>query len=116
MFGSEGRGDINDDWIIECTDEAQDFLKGATVFALKHAETGKYLYTDNKYTYNQENCRNCPIIGQREVFATFSKNRYCDWKVVGVLFESFFCGKRRQLRKREAKTTHTRIGNILSNR
>lgn len=86
LFGVGGKGDINDDWIIVCKDDSQDFLRGSTVFGLRHAETGKYLYTDNKYSYNQENCRNCPIIGQREVSATLTQSSYCDWKVVGVFF------------------------------
>ena len=89
LFGSEGRGDINDDWIIECKDEAQDFLKGETVFALKHAETEKYVYTDTKYAFNHENCPHCPIIGQREVSATLNKVRYCYWKVLGVRLNGF---------------------------
>ncbi len=84
LFGSAGDGDIYDDWVIECTDEAQDFIKGGITFMLRHAETERYLHTESQYTYNQENCRNCPIIGQREVCATLTKGRFSEWRIVGV--------------------------------
>jgi len=84
LFGSNGKGDIADDWIIECADDAQDFIKGSTIFLLKHAESQKYLYTDHQYTFNHENCRNCPIIGQREVAAISNKGRFSEWQISGV--------------------------------
>lgn len=84
LFGYEGNGDGDDDWIIDCENVAQDFVKGSTSFSLRHAETGKYLYTDNKNSFNNNNCRGCPIIGQREVSAVGTKSSYCTWKIVGV--------------------------------
>ena len=84
VFGFNGNGDISDDWIIECADDGQDFLKGSTIFYLRHAETEDYLYTDNQFTYTQENCRNCPIIGQREVSAAERRDKFCEWQIVGV--------------------------------
>ncbi len=84
LFGSAGKGDSADDWVLECVNEAQDFVKGGTVLMLRHGETERYLFTENQYTYNHENCRNCPIIGQREVAASLNKGRYSEWQIVGV--------------------------------
>ena len=69
LFGYNGNGDKDDDWVIECTNGTQEFLKGGSSFLLRHAETNKYLYSDNEHIYNQKNCKNCPILGQGEVSA-----------------------------------------------
>ncbi len=84
LFGSNGRGDSNDDWVLECPNDPQDYVKGETVLMLKHAETGKYLVTDNEHTFTQDNCRNCPIIGQREVSVSINKGKPAQWQIVGV--------------------------------
>ena len=36
---------------------------------LQHVDTGMWLYTSKNDRFNQNNCRNCPIIGQLEVSA-----------------------------------------------
>eukprot|EP00826_Nyctotherus_ovalis_P066402 TRINITY_DN9806_c0_g1_i24.p1 TRINITY_DN9806_c0_g1~~TRINITY_DN9806_c0_g1_i24.p1 ORF type:complete len:287 (-),score=45.43 TRINITY_DN9806_c0_g1_i24:238-1074(-) len=86
LYGDKGHGDIDDDWIIVCTDEQQDYLKGGTIFGLKHAETNSYLYADNKNVYTEKNCRDCPVIGHKVVSSASTMNLFCYWKVVGVRF------------------------------
>ena len=86
LYGNQGEGDIDDDWIIVCNDEQQDYLKGGTIFTLKNAETNTYLHADRKNVYNENNCRNCAVIGHKVVSSSSTRNPFCNWKVVGVMF------------------------------
>ena len=39
--------------------------------------------------YDDNNCRGCPIRGQREVSLTTKKDKQCLWKVIGgIIFSS----------------------------
>jgi dolichyl-phosphate-mannose--protein O-mannosyl transferase len=62
-FGDGGNGDTGDNWIIVCESGQLSGNRGAS-FYLKHADTGKYLYTDaNSAKFNQQNCGGgCPIM------------------------------------------------------
>eukprot|EP00826_Nyctotherus_ovalis_P010358 TRINITY_DN1273_c0_g1_i17.p1 TRINITY_DN1273_c0_g1~~TRINITY_DN1273_c0_g1_i17.p1 ORF type:complete len:232 (+),score=26.56 TRINITY_DN1273_c0_g1_i17:75-770(+) len=84
LFGTEEVEDADDDWVIECVDESQDFVRGNTTFGLRHAESDKYLHTDRVHLYTNRNCRDCQIAGQQEVAAVKKWNSFCKWRIVGV--------------------------------
>lgn len=85
-FGDNGVGDSNDDFRIICYSYSEEKIKGAANFFLQHEATQKYLYINIKSSlYDERNCRNCPIIFQREVSLTSNKDKQCIWKVAGGL-------------------------------
>lgn len=88
-FGSNGNGDVNDNFKIICYKWKEENIKGETQFFLQHVATGKYLYINYKNSmYNDYNCRGCPINGQREVSLTATKDKQCLWKVAGGIIYS----------------------------
>jgi dolichyl-phosphate-mannose--protein O-mannosyl transferase len=89
-FGNNGFGDNNDNWKVECYNWDKKYLHGSTQFFLKHVATEKYLYINiKKSLFNEYNCRNCPIMGHREVSAVEKKDKQSLWKVAGgVLYNS----------------------------
>lgn len=85
-FGNDGIGDINDNFKIICYNNQNSTLLGNTQFFLQHIGTNAYLYINIKTSlYDEKNCRNCPILYQREVSLTQSKDKQCLWKIVGGL-------------------------------
>ena len=58
-FGEEGDGDTGDDWEIVCNDMSNlgrthkkgDVMYGSTKFFLIHADTDKFLMSDNDNAY-----------------------------------------------------------------
>ena len=90
-FGEDGNGDVNDNYRITCyKQEDNDLITGKTEFFLQHVPTEKWLYINYKTSmYNDNNCRGCPIRGQREVSLTDKKDKQCLWKVIGgIIFSS----------------------------
>ncbi len=89
-FGENGNGDLNDNWEVQCYNSKESIVKGDTQFFLLHVPTKKYLYVNiRKSLYNDDNCRNCPIRGQREVSCTSNKDKQSLWKVKGgIIFNS----------------------------
>lgn len=84
-FGQDGNGDVNDNFKIICYNSTG-IITGATEFFLQHVATNAYLYINIKSSlFDERNCRNCPVMYQREVSLTSSKDRQCLWKVVGGL-------------------------------
>ena len=77
-------GDVKDDWILECESQPTPYLKGSTMFSLKHVVTGVYVATDRTVTFTQQNCHNCPIHGQKEAYAWHKRNRDALWEIEGV--------------------------------
>lgn len=83
-FGDDGTGDIHDNFQIQCYDSKDKVIKGSTKFYLYHPSTLAYAHINiRKSLFNETNCRGCPILGQREVSLTKSKDIQCVWKVVG---------------------------------
>lgn len=84
-FGSgDNSSDYNDNWEINCYGNKGE-LMGHTQFLLRHVGTNQYLYVNLKNSlYDEYNCRNCPILGHREVSATDKKDKQALWTVVGV--------------------------------
>ncbi len=66
-------------------DEPGTILMGKTIFDFKHVITNRYLYTDKRYEFNNQNCgRDCPILGQLEVAADRYPTASTKWKVNSV--------------------------------
>jgi len=85
-FGEEGDGDINDNFKIICYGTKEPKVLGSTQFFLQHVPTEAYLYINIKNSlFDERNCRNCPIMYQREVSLVKSKDKQSLWKVVGGL-------------------------------
>jgi len=90
-FGDDGNGDVNDNFRITCYKQNDnDIITGKTEFFLQHVPTENWLYVNYKTSkYNDNNCRGCPIRGQREVSLTTNKDKQCLWKVIGgIIFSS----------------------------
>ena len=90
-FGEDGNGDVNDNFRITCyKQENNETITGKTEFFLQHVPTEKWLYINYKTSmFNDNNCRGCPIRGQREVSLTSKKDKQCLWKVIGgIIFSS----------------------------
>lgn len=86
-FGDNGHGDDNDNFKLICYGTKDTTVYGKTQFFLQHVPTGAYLYINIKTSlYDERNCRNCPIMYQREVSLTHNKDKQCLWKVAGGLF------------------------------
>eukprot|EP00742_Colponemidia_sp_Colp-10_P002525 GILJ01002698.1.p1 GENE.GILJ01002698.1~~GILJ01002698.1.p1 ORF type:complete len:231 (+),score=31.12 GILJ01002698.1:68-760(+) len=85
-FGEDGRGDTGDTWRVECLSSSSDsWLRTATI-RFKHQDTGHYLHSHDGYRFNQNNCPNCPIMGQQEVTAFHTKNKDNLWQVDDGVF------------------------------
>lgn len=85
-YGNNGIGDINDEFKIICYNSSSDKVTGKTNFFLYHEATNKYLYINIKNSlFDERNCRNCPIIYQREVSLTDHKDKQCIWNIKGGL-------------------------------
>ncbi|ETO29911.1 hypothetical protein RFI_07208 [Reticulomyxa filosa] len=78
-------------------------VKGHEYLNDNHVETGFYLFASKKYNFNENNCRNCPVIGQMEVSAAASMKKGCKWKSShGVYF--------RPLEKKEKQSDNANTG------
>ena len=90
-FGDNGDGDVNDNFRISCYKQNDnETITGKTEFFLQHVPTQNWLYINYKTSmYDDNNCRGCPIRGQREVSLTTKKDKLCLWKVIGgIIFSS----------------------------
>ena len=90
-FGDNGDGDVNDNFRISCYKQNDnETITGKTEFFLQHVPTQNWLYINYKTSmYDDNNCRGCPIRGQREVSLTTKKDKQCLWKVIGgIIFSS----------------------------
>ena len=75
-------------FVVECVDK-DDHWKRTKSIRLRNVTTGKYLISASKYSYNQGNCPNCPIIGDREVSGGEANSREDQWAVdLGVFFKT----------------------------
>jgi len=90
-FGEDGNGDGGDNWQIVCDDAREGAaLKGYTKFYLQHSETKRYLYTDNRNSFNQRNCgHHCPIMGQLEISCEGRQSNEAKWRITSGLFYLF---------------------------
>lgn len=85
-FGEDGLGDVNDNFKIICYGNKEPKIYGHTQFFLQHVPTNYYLYINVKTSlFDERNCRNCPIMYQREVSLTGTKDKQSLWKVTGGL-------------------------------
>ena len=90
-FGDNGDGDVNDNFRISCYKQNDnETITGKTEFFLQHVPTQNWLYINYKTSmYDDNNCRGCPIRGQREVSLTTKKDKQCLLKVIGgIIFSS----------------------------
>jgi len=80
------QSDRGDDWRVICGSKSKHWIRKDAV-AFQHLETGFHLFASKKYNFNDNNCRNCPILGQLEVSAVSSVKKGCKWKAShGVYF------------------------------
>jgi dolichyl-phosphate-mannose--protein O-mannosyl transferase len=85
-YGDNGNGDDNDNFKLICYGTEEKKLFGKTNFFLFHIRTEKYLYINIKTSlFDERNCRNCPILNQREVSLTEAKDKQGLWKISGGL-------------------------------
>ena len=61
---------MSDNWRVECEPRPSSghWDKDSPV-RLRHVETGRYLGASGAMKFTQQNCPNCPIVGQLEVAA-----------------------------------------------
>jgi len=86
-FGdSFGEGDTGDNWIVMCGGSKDDhWMRGSDV-EFKHADTGKFLVTSNKFKFTQQNCGgSCPIMSQTEISAS-TRSKDSVWKTASGLY------------------------------
>lgn len=86
-YGDNGNGDENDNFKLICYQVPEKTeLTAMTQFFLEHTNTKKFLYINLRSSlFDERNCRNCPILYQREVSLTDNKDKQCLWKVTGGL-------------------------------
>mmetsp|Transcript_33042 Transcript_33042/g.43496 ORF Transcript_33042/g.43496 Transcript_33042/m.43496 type:complete len:258 (-) Transcript_33042:341-1114(-) len=77
-FGERTEGDSGDNWTVVCESKYQYWNREKPI-RFKHKDTGKYLQTQESAMFNQQNCRNCPIIGQQEVYCYGKANQQNLW-------------------------------------
>lgn len=63
----ETQSNLEDNWIVSCPSA---YWKRKDAVSFTHAISGKSLYTSSTSQFNQQNCRNCPIVGHLEVSTT----------------------------------------------
>ena len=80
-FGAEGTGDISDNWQLLCETSANKSWEVGSPFRLKHVDTGKFLASSSQSKFTNQNCPNCPIVGQLEVAATSKMGEGSRWVV-----------------------------------
>lgn len=83
-FGENGIGDNSDDWKIVCGGGKD--LAIDVPFHLMHVATGKYLTSNADARFNNQNCPNCPILGQLEVVAVKSVRQAGLWVIQRGVF------------------------------
>uniref|UniRef100_A0A7S0CM56 MIR domain-containing protein n=1 Tax=Proboscia inermis TaxID=420281 RepID=A0A7S0CM56_9STRA len=62
-FGEAGEGDTADNWLVVCSGIWQRDMN----VRLQHTETGAFLSAKKAANFNEQNCRNCPILHNLEV-------------------------------------------------
>jgi hypothetical protein len=65
-FGKDDASDTGDNWRLQCPEE---YWEKDSAFELLHVDTNQYLASDLRFIFNNQNCRDCPIIGQLEAYA-----------------------------------------------
>jgi hypothetical protein len=66
-FDRREDGDVNDNWIVKCTDpRAKVWVRDVAVRFVSET-TRAVLHSHSQHRFTQRNCPNCPIIGQQEV-------------------------------------------------
>lgn len=77
-----------DNWKVICKSGQQWKRNGA--IALLHVSTGAFLYAQNGQGFNQQNCGQCPILGQLEITCsphTHSNDRLAEFSAdLGIFF------------------------------
>jgi len=66
-FGENGEGDHGDDWRVLCNGKT--WQKDQAV-RFEHVGTSAYLSASKNFMFNEQNCRNCPILNHMEVAGT----------------------------------------------
>lgn len=88
-----GFSDHGDNWRVICTHknkQLNDYWRRGEDVLLQHVSTQNYLFTSKKYAFTDENCRNCPIIGQYEISCNDKKVKGSKWKTShGFYFRPF---------------------------
>jgi dolichyl-phosphate-mannose--protein O-mannosyl transferase len=84
-FGTDGQGDGGDDWRVVCASGKQEWVSGVP-FHLQHVPTGRYLSASDQARFTQQNCPNCPIVGQLEVAAVTGQKEGGKWVVQRGVF------------------------------
>ncbi|GMI05560.1 hypothetical protein TrVE_jg1870 [Triparma verrucosa] len=83
-FGTDGVGDSSDDWKIVCSSGTHWSVD--VPFHLQHVETKQFLTSDQGARFTQQNCPNCPIVGQLEVVGTRGGGEGGKWVVQRGVF------------------------------
>lgn len=77
----------DDNWEVQCIRSGATHWERAHPVRFRHVPTGQTLYARRADAFNQQNCRNCPIVGQLEVSASAQQDDNTHWVTEdGVFF------------------------------
>jgi dolichyl-phosphate-mannose--protein O-mannosyl transferase len=82
-FGQDGQGDGGDNWQVVC---AGTYWNSDQPFHLRHLDTGRYLAASDQAKFTQQNCPNCPIVGQLEIAGVKAQKDSGKWVVQRGVF------------------------------
>ena len=72
--------------MVICRDYTARHLKSWKRIYFLHESSRKYLYISyDERIFNEENCKNCPFKGEREVGLTWHKDDQSAWEIVDVI-------------------------------
>eukprot|EP00472_Partenskyella_glossopodia_P014168 CAMPEP_0197539176 /NCGR_PEP_ID=MMETSP1318-20131121/61862_1 /TAXON_ID=552666 /ORGANISM="Partenskyella glossopodia, Strain RCC365" /LENGTH=219 /DNA_ID=CAMNT_0043097813 /DNA_START=44 /DNA_END=703 /DNA_ORIENTATION=+ len=85
----ENHSDPGDNWIVKC-DSHSGYWQRDSLVKLMHPNTGSCLFAEKKTAFTQQNCRNCPIVGQLEVSGLQQcqhiASKDAEWKAADGIF------------------------------
>ena len=83
--GTASTIDPSDIFKLECLGKNTIWMRNSSV-KLRHVQTGKYLRSSPRYVYNNGNCPNCHINGDREIFTGDPNPSEDRWAVSDGIF------------------------------
>ena len=82
-YGDKGEGNHGDDWQVLCNGTT--WQKHQTV-RIRHEVTGAFLAASKSFVFNEQNCRNCPILKHMEVAGTMKTDETSHFQVGKGIF------------------------------
>jgi len=85
-YGSDGKGDEGDDWLVVCKKPSTKYLQRRERFYLQHSQTQRFLGATSQVRFTQQNCGGrCPVLNHLEVFCRSRSDEMTEWFIdVGV--------------------------------